>query len=113
MFAASSIKRDLGFGEVSLTMLTTFPYGREVEIKVVTPVAASFTIRVRMPCWAASNIVVELNGAGEVVGTPGTYVELTREWSDGDVVGFTLRLASQPCSTPVLTKLRTIMTVTP
>jgi DUF1680 family protein len=90
MFAASSIKRDLGFGEVSLTMLTTFPYGREVEIKVATPVAASFTIRVRIPYWAVSNIVVELNGAVEVVGTPGTYVGLTREWSDGDVVGFTL-----------------------
>ena len=90
MFTASSITRKLGFGEVSLKMVTTFPYGRRVEIEIAIPVPASFTIRVRIPCWAASNIVVEVNGAGEVVGTPGTYVELTRKWSNGDVLGFTL-----------------------
>jgi uncharacterized protein len=90
MFAASSIRRDLGFGEVSLTMVTTFPYGRAVEIEVATPVAASFSIRVRIPCWAASNVVVEVNGAAEVVGTPGTYVALARQWSNGDVLGLTL-----------------------
>ncbi len=90
MFAAASMRHDLGFGEMSLTMLTTFPHGREVMIEVATPVERSFAIHVRIPCWAASNIVVEVNGAEEAVGMPGTYLELTRKWSNGDVVGFTL-----------------------
>jgi hypothetical protein len=90
MFAASSITRDLGFGPVSLTMVTTFPYGGEVEIEVGTPVDASFTIRVRIPRWATSDVAVEVNGAREVVGVPGTYVELARTWSNGDVLGFSL-----------------------
>lgn len=93
MFAASSITSDLGFGEVSLTMLTSFPYGQEVAIEVATPVDRSFTIRVRIPCWAASTILVQVNGTGALAGTPGTYVELNRKWSNGDVLSFTLPLA--------------------
>ena len=90
LFAASSITHDLGFGSVSLTMTTAFPYTPEVSIEVMSPGEESFAIRVRMPSWATERIVVKVNGTELVTGAPGTYVALRRQWSNHDVIHFTL-----------------------
>ena len=90
LFAASSITHDLGFGSVSLTMTTAFPSTPGVSIEVTTPGEESFVIRVRIPSWATERIVVKVNGAECVTGAPGTYVALRRQWSNHDVIHFTL-----------------------
>ena len=94
LFAASAIRHDFGGGEVSLRMATTFPLRPEVEIEVTASVEAPFPIRLRIPRWAASDVVVTVNGDDEVRGAPGTYLVLTRKWSPGDVLRFTLPMAA-------------------
>jgi hypothetical protein len=90
LFAASSMRATLAAGEVSLRMATTFPCDQAVEIEVATRTEVPFPIRLRIPGWAASDVVVQIDGEDEVVGSPGTYVEVIRNWSAGAVLRFTL-----------------------
>ncbi|MDT0344512.1 beta-L-arabinofuranosidase domain-containing protein [Streptomyces litchfieldiae] len=58
-------------------------------------------IRLRVPAWAANGFTVEINGVvQDVPAAPGTYVSLTRHWSDGDVIGVSMPFALRVERTP-------------
>jgi DUF1680 family protein len=50
-------------------------------------------IRVRVPAWAARTMPILVNGVPAANGKPGTYITLSRRWSEGDAIAFTLRMA--------------------
>ena len=47
-------------------------------------------IYVRVPSWASGQMPIAVNGMDHVMGAPGTYAVLDRNWMEGDRISFTL-----------------------
>ena len=60
-----------------------------LQIACARPVRA--TLKLRHPYWSTPAMAVRLNGRRLDAGRPGTYLELTRRWRDGDVLEIELR----------------------
>ncbi|WP_229068539.1 beta-L-arabinofuranosidase domain-containing protein [Actinoplanes sp. DH11] len=75
---------------ITVTQSTTYPVGDTTTLTLTGTVSGSWSIRVRIPSWAAG-ATLAVNGATEnVTTTPGTYATVTRTWAAGDVL--TVRL---------------------
>lgn len=76
---------------VEVELKTAYPLDTRIELRVRTATPQTFTVALRIPSWAGSGTVVEVNG--ERVGAPprpGTFHAIRREWSEGDRVALTL-----------------------
>ncbi len=72
-------------GVVTIQQETDYPLGPCVDLRVSPECRATFTLSLRIPYWSESTHVW-INDQ-EVKGVPcGRYLELRREWSDGDHV---------------------------
>jgi DUF1680 family protein len=75
---------------ITVTQTTTYPAGDTTTLRLSGTVSGSWSLRVRIPGWAAG-ATVSVNGAVQnVATTPGGYATVTRTWADGDTV--TVRL---------------------
>lgn len=84
---------------VRLEMATDFPLGEAAELKLSMESPQRFTLAVRRPSWAGEGFVALLNGERvTAIAEPGRYVEMTREWRNGDTVTLALpkRLGMEP-----------------
>lgn len=90
LYAPSSLRHNTGTGEISVKMITQFPYDNKVQINVIGKNPVSTKIRIRIPSWASKKMAVAVNGRTIVTGVPGTYITLNRRWYEGDVITFTL-----------------------
>jgi DUF1680 family protein len=73
-----------------MEMITRFPEDTDVKLKLSVAKKAAGNIRVRIPSWAVKPVDISVNGNVVATGKPGTYVSLQREWSNRDVISFTL-----------------------
>ncbi|HWI57974.1 MAG TPA: glycoside hydrolase family 127 protein, partial [Bacillota bacterium] len=74
-----------------LTVETDFPEGTRAKLKLALRAKTAFTLAVRRPSWAGEGFAVTINGETcSQVPPAGSYVELARQWNDGDVVELTL-----------------------
>ena len=90
LFTASKLKSDR-FG---LTQQTRFPYEQATTITVDK--GGLFTLAIRHPSWAGKAFSVSVNGAAvntAVQEGKGSYVEINRQWAEGDVVVVTLPMS--------------------
>jgi DUF1680 family protein len=73
---------------LTLRQETAFPDEPRTRLVLKLKKSAKFTLRLRHPCWvAAGDFAVRVNGKPvKVESTPSSYVELNREWRDGDQV---------------------------
>jgi DUF1680 family protein len=77
--------------DTGVTVETDFPEGDVVTIKIETAKPKQFTLALRHPRWATAGFSVAVNGERiDHVARPGTYVELSRRWKNGDQVRLTL-----------------------
>jgi len=94
----------LGGDTVAITQTTRYPWDGDVSMTIApaTVGGKKFTLRLRIPGWAAghpvptnlyeyvdgvhNNINIKVNGKSRSVNTVKGYVEITRTWRDGDVV---------------------------
>jgi hypothetical protein len=86
---------------VMLTQETDFPASGAVRFTVSADAPKPLSLHLRIPAWVEGNVDVAVNG--EPVSYPsasGTYLELARTWSDGDVVEMTLPMALRLESMP-------------
>ena len=90
LFAPSSVKHTMKTGTMTLKMITQFPYDNKVQLTVNTRDPLESKIRIRVPSWAIKKMPVKVNGKTILSGNPGTYVTLSRQWKNGDVISFTL-----------------------
>ncbi|MFF5232909.1 beta-L-arabinofuranosidase domain-containing protein [Dactylosporangium sp. NPDC000521] len=74
-----TIRQETGFPEAGSTKLTVTGSG-------------TFTMKVRIPSWAAS-ATVRVNGAAQPAPAPGSFATIARTWASGDVVDVTLPMA--------------------
>lgn len=80
---------------------TTFPEEGNTRFVISTQEPQTFTLHIRQPTWATVAPILTVNG--DVVpfpSTPGSYIEVSRSFRDGDVIEFKmpmqLRLEAMP-----------------
>ena len=86
IYAPSEAELNIASGRVKLACETDIPDGGHVKIEV-QEAAAPFTLKVRIPRWAAEPVRLLVNGE-EVAGAPCGYVAL--DVKAGDVIEFTV-----------------------
>ncbi|WP_433619270.1 beta-L-arabinofuranosidase domain-containing protein [Dactylosporangium sp. CA-139114] len=78
---------------ITVTQSTSYPASDTTTLTVTGTASGSWTMRVRIPAWAA-NATISVNGTAQSVATtPGTYASLTRTWTSGDTVTVRLPMA--------------------
>jgi hypothetical protein len=70
---------------------TRFPDSNSVRLEIACARPARATLRLRHPHWSTPAMTVRLNGEPIHAGKPGTWLDLTRRWRDGDVLEIELR----------------------
>jgi uncharacterized protein len=76
---------------IGLDMQTSFPDGDTATLTLDARAPRTFTLAMRRPSWAGDGFSVSVNGRRVTASsTPGSYVELRREWKSGDTVTLTL-----------------------
>ena len=78
---------------MELTVKTRFPFDTVVRCSIKTTVPAVANLRLRVPSWAEGAMKISVNGELAGTGNPGTYLPIKRQWSNGDVIDFTLPAA--------------------
>ena len=86
LFAASSITWTNGGQSVTLKTETNFPYDGKVAFKLTASAPARMKVRIRMPSWVDGKVAISVNGVVSATGTPGSYVEIDRSWSNNDAI---------------------------
>lgn len=94
-YTTSTVRTDLDAGAVDLEVDTAMPWDGDVTVTVRGSTGGTWTLGLRVPSWA-DGAAVRVGDAPDVPVTPGSYVDLRREWEPGDVVHLTLP------TTPVL-----------
>jgi DUF1680 family protein len=92
LFVSSSIEWRQA---LRLEMKTEFPYSPNVCLRLNAAKPVRAKIRIRTPSWAAGAMEIKVNGAHAALGTPGRYVTLDRQWSQGDTATFILPMDFQ------------------
>jgi DUF1680 family protein len=76
---------------VRLTMDTAFPEGDTAALTLTLKSPKTLTLALRRPAWAGDGFTVHVNGKAVAdLPKPGSYVELTRLWKNGDTVALSL-----------------------
>ena len=87
---------------ITLRQETEFPKSERTHLTVETEEPVNFTLKIRKPGWVKENISVTLNGESIEPSRSDNYMNIDREWQDGDRVEvqmpMNLRLESFPNS---------------
>ncbi len=77
---------------IQIVQTTSFPDEPRTKLRVTLPAPKKFTVAVRHPAWVApGQLKLAVNGQSvPAKGRPGTYVDVSREWKDGDVLSVEL-----------------------
>jgi DUF1680 family protein len=76
---------------LTLRQHTRFPESNSVRIELACGRPVRATLRLRHPHWSLPAMQARLNGKPVDTGKPGTYLDITRQWRDGDVLEIELR----------------------
>lgn len=94
----------------SLTMDTNFPEGESATIRIAIKEPKQLTLELRHPLWAGKGFEVKVNGQSvKTASDPGSYVELSRKWKNGDMVSLTLPKTLRLEPTPDNARVAAIM----
>lgn len=88
LYAPSRAALPLASGEVRIACETDMPDGGDVKL-TIEAAAAPFTLKVRVPRWAAAKVAILKNGQKAAEGEPSSYVALEGVQA-GDVITFTV-----------------------
>lgn len=90
LFEPSTIRCEVNAQPVELTLDSRFPLEPEVTLRVAVRAPTALKLRIRVPSWATAKMDILVNGKRAATGKAGAYVVLSRKWSDGDEISFTL-----------------------
>jgi DUF1680 family protein len=97
-YAASEAEIPYGSG-VKLIQATDYPWHGDVSIQVETEAPTEFTLRLRVPAWAASSSV-SVNGEAVDDRVRQGWVVVRRRWSSGDRVDLSLSMVVERVTMP-------------
>jgi hypothetical protein len=73
---------------------TRFPEQQGTLLTFKTASNVFMTLRIRVPCWAAGEVVVKINGEKEdIEARPASYLAIERTWKNGDQVEVSLPMS--------------------
>lgn len=73
--------------KITIDMETKYPEEEAVEVKIGSGKPAVFKIKLRIPTWVKELPTVSINGvAQEISVSPGQWLVLEKEWSNGDSI---------------------------
>lgn len=85
-YTASSINFTSRGTNVVLIQKTSYPWYGKIDIEIQTEENVEFSLKLRIPGWV-NNPQLRINDRiADIALIPGTYVEITRKWSQGDKV---------------------------
>jgi DUF1680 family protein len=91
-YAANSLEATLQDGtEVKISQATDYPWDGNIKITIEN--SANFTLKLRIPAWAKAASVMINDEKMNIMVTPGTYLELNRDWQSGDVINLELPMS--------------------
>jgi len=94
LYAPCVVTAKVGGGaEVTVTEDTRYPFGEQVGFTMATPEPVAFPLYLRVPGWCEKPRVSVNGRAVSVAARPGSYIVITRDWSDGDRVALELPMA--------------------
>jgi DUF1680 family protein len=77
----------LNWTERNLTITQTTSYPKEDRTGLTIKGNGRFDLNVRVPHWATDGFFVKINGkVKKVEAKPGTYLTISRNWKDGDII---------------------------
>ena len=99
LFIASELEwRQQG---VTIRQETDFPEGETTTLTVKTSWPTIFEIRIRVPYWAESGVMLKVNGQRQqVTAQPASFLSIRRTWNDGDRIEMTMPMSLRLCPMP-------------
>jgi DUF1680 family protein len=108
LYGSNELETELSDGAaVKLIQETEYPWNGDVKISLDLAEQAAFTLRLRIPGWAAG-ATVKINGSPLTDDfQAGTYAALQRTWKTGDTVELRLPMRVRPIhANPMVEELR-------
>ncbi len=91
LFVPSTVAWNRASGPVTIRQRTRFPEAESTELTISSRRPAKFGLRLRVPAWLASPLVLAVNGTSVPTEVdPLGWAVLRREWQDGDRVAIRL-----------------------
>ena len=81
--------------EVELTEETEYPFRDRIRIRIKRASGKSFPLRLRIPAWAGSGAVLQVNGETQPTPAAGAFANINRPWKSGDVVALQLPMSPE------------------
>lgn len=86
LYGANELQTTINGGRLQLTQRTDYPWDGQVTIQIERCPTAEWTMKCRIPDWAAGAKVTVNRAPVDQTVVPGTFVVLTRKWHSGDEV---------------------------
>ena len=99
MYAPSELRFEQNGASVRLTLVTDYPAGETISIRIDTSTPQVWALHLRIPAWLERPARITVNGAAAAPAKPGSFAALRRRWKSGDVVE--LRLPQQFRAEPI------------
>ena len=99
MYAPSELRFEQNGASVKMTLVTDYPAGETISIRIDTSTPQVWTLQLRIPAWLERPARITVNGAAAAPAKPGSFAALRRRWKRGDVVE--LRLPQQFRAEPI------------
>lgn len=94
IYAANELMWDTDIQTIKVTEETDFPYDGKVKLTFEPEkTAQDFTLRLRIPHYTEDDVKVYINGEFYIEAKRGTYLEIFRNWKNGDTVSFEIKFA--------------------
>ncbi len=90
IYSSSKFVFDHQGHQVRVSTETGQPLVGAVSIRLDVDAPLEMVLRLRIPSWTAGKVPVLVNGQAIALGTPGTYLPVSRMWNPGDTVTFEL-----------------------
>lgn len=91
LYAASEVKARVGAGaDIEIIEETAYPFEDTIRFQIKTPHPVTFPLFLRVPNWCEEPSVKINQKSHWVNAAPSSYIQIDREWNQGDTV--TLRL---------------------
>lgn len=84
--------------EVTLRQATAYPADGEIRLTVAQAKPATYSIRLRIPAWSRRTRLA-VNGVA-IDAPAASYVEIRREWKDGDTIALSLDVCGRVIRAP-------------
>ncbi len=96
LYGGSALSTTLGGQPVKLSVETEYPWSGRIRIRIVEGAAKEFALKLRIPGWVTQASLRLNQGPSELSPKPGSYSEIRRVWTVGDIVELDMPMPVEP-----------------